>query len=339
MAKVLVTGGCGYIGSHTIVTLIDAGHEVISIDSLDNSYIKVLDGIEQITSVNVLNLQVDLRDSRATAEALAPHHDIDAIIHFAALKAVNESVQHPRMYFDNNLKSLLHILEFAEQAQVKRFVFSSSCTVYGIPEVLPVTESSPLQPANSPYGRTKQLGEDMLKDIAEYTDIDVLSLRYFNPAGAHESALIGEESKKPALNLVPVITETAIGKRVSCTVYGDDYDTRDGSCIRDYIHVMDLASAHVKALDYMLEGKNEDSFEVFNLGIGDGVTVLEAIRAFEKVSNQKLNYLVGPRREGDVPAIYATLDRAQKELGWTPKHNIEDIMRSAWRWEQKIAQS
>ena len=332
-----MTGGSGYIGSHTIVSLIEAGHEVISIDSFDNSYADVFEGIKKITSVNVLNIEVDLRDGVATAKALNDHHDVDAIIHFAALKAVNESVEHPRMYFDNNMKSLLHILQFAEEAAVQHFVFSSSCTVYGIPEVIPVTEESPLQPANSPYGRTKQLGEDMLRDMASHTDMNVLSLRYFNPAGAHPSGIIGEESKKPALNLVPVITETAIGKRESCTVYGDDYDTRDGSCIRDYIHVVDLAEAHVKALDFMLMDKGTEDFEVFNLGIGDGVTVLEAIKAFEKIADTQLNYKIGPRREGDVPAIYSTLKKANEVLGWSPKYSIVDIMETAWAWEQVLA--
>jgi len=334
MPKVLVTGGCGYIGSHTIISLIESGYEVISIDSLVNSYDKVLDGIEKITSVNVVNLQVDLREAQETKEALAPHHDVDAIIHFAALKAVGESCEKPQLYFDNNIKSLLHILEFAQEASVKNFVFSSSCTVYGIPHQLPVTEQTPLQPANSPYGRTKQIGEDILRDISQYTDLDVLSLRYFNPAGAHLSGHIGEESRTPALNLVPVITETGSGKREHCKVFGTDYDTRDGSCIRDYIHVMDLADAHVKALDYMVGGKMSDSFDVYNLGIGDGVTVFEAINAFEKISGAKLNYKVSPRRVGDVPAIYSNYKKAKSQLGWTPKYNIKDIMKSAWAWEQ-----
>jgi len=337
MAKILVTGGCGYIGSHTIVSLIESGHQVISIDSLYNSYEKVLDGIHQITSVNVENLQIDLRDAQATAEALQPHHDVDAIIHFAALKAVGESVAKPLLYFDNNLKSLLHILDFAQAAQVKHLVFSSSCTVYGIPDQLPVTEATPLQPASSPYGRTKQLCEEILRDISINTELDTLSLRYFNPAGAHTSGAIGEESRNPALNLVPVITQTAAGKRNQCAVYGNDYDTRDGSCIRDYIHVMDLADAHVKAINFMIEEKMTDSFDVYNLGIGDGVSVLEAIQAFEKVSGTKLNYKIGPRREGDVPAIYANLDKAREDLGWEPKYDVEDIMRTAWEWEKKIS--
>lgn len=339
MAKILVTGGCGYIGSHTIVSLIEDGHEVVSIDSLDNSYAKVLDGIYKITSVNVLNLKVDLTDPQATTQALSDHTDVDAIIHFAALKAVGESVAYPRRYFDNNIKSLLHVLEFAEKTNVEHLVFSSSCTVYGIPDVLPVTEDTPLQPANSPYGRTKQICEDILIDTSNMNGIKSLALRYFNPAGAHPSGHIGEESRKPALNLVPVITETAIGKRDKCTIYGSDYDTRDGSCIRDYIHVVDLADAHVAALNYMLEGKMSSAFDVYNLGIGDGVTVLEAIHAFEKVAATSLNYEVGGRREGDVPAIYSTLEKAQRDFGWQPKYNIEDIMRSAWAWEQKQSSS
>lgn len=334
MPKVLVTGGCGYIGSHTMVSLIESGYDVISIDSLDNSYAEVLDGIHSITSVNVINLQVDLRDAQATKEALTDHHDVDAIIHFAALKAVEESVDNPLLYFDNNIKSLIHILDFAKDADVKNFVFSSSCTVYGIPEQLPVTEETPLQPANSPYGRTKQIGEDILRDVSEHTAIDVLSLRYFNPAGAHPSGHIGERSRNPALNLVPVITETAAGKRDHCKVFGTDYNTRDGSCIRDYIHIVDLAEAHVKALDYMMQQKMPNSFDVFNLGIGDGVTVLEAIQSFEKISGLSLNYKIAPRRAGDVPAIYSNFNKAQSTLGWTPRYSIDDIMRSAWVWEQ-----
>jgi len=337
MSKVLVTGGCGYIGSHTIVALIEAGHNVISIDSFDNSYPDVLDSIHQITSRSITNLNIDLRDQSSTLSALSSHHDVDAIIHFAAYKSVNESITYPTLYFDNNIKSLLHIIEFAHQASVKNLVFSSSCTVYGTPDLIPVTEHSPIQPANSPYGRSKQICEEILRDVGQYSDINISSLRYFNPGGAHPSGLIGERSKKPALNLIPVITETAIGKRDTCTVFGSNYDTRDGSCIRDYIHIMDLAAAHVRALEFMKSNKDIQSFDVFNLGIGNGVTVLEAIQSFIKVTGQNLNYTLGPARDGDVPAIYSNLEKAKNVLGWHPQYTIDDIMSSAWKWELAMA--
>jgi UDP-glucose 4-epimerase len=238
------------------------------------------------------------------------------------------------LYFNNNLKSLLNLIDFAEDSEVETFIFSSSCTVYGEPDTLPVTENSPMKEAESPYGRTKQIGEFILKDSTLANDLTVISLRYFNPAGAHPSAIIGENPKLVALNLVPVITETAMGKREICHVYGDDYPTRDGSCIRDYIHVMDLADAHEKALSYCLNDQNESQYEVFNLGIGQGVSVLEAINAFEKVSGEKLNYTIGPRRSGDIVTIYADASKAKKVLGWSPQYSIEDIMSTAWKWEQ-----
>ena len=336
MPKILVTGGCGYIGSHTIVDLIDNGFEVISVDNLSNSTEDALDGIEAITGKRVHNYRVDLADQNATFKVFHAHADIVGIIHFAALKQVGESVEEPLKYYRNNLNGLLNILEAMTQYGVANLIFSSSCSVYGNAKDLPVTEHTPLGEAESPYARTKQLGELMVRDyIQAYPGHNAILLRYFNPAGAHPSALIGEAPANPASNLVPVITETAIGKREQMEVFGDDYPTRDGSCIRDFIHIMDLAHAHTLAIKYLLDKKMESNCEVFNLGIGEGVTVLEAIHAFERVSGKKLNYHIGPRRPGDVVAIYANNDKAALRLGWTPKSTIEEIMRSAWAWEQR----
>lgn len=335
MGKVLVTGGSGYIGSHTIVNLLESGHEVISIDNHKNSFPEALEGVFKITGEKVKNYAVDLCDLEETKKVFEHHRDIDLIIHFAALKAVGESVNNPLLYFQNNLSSLINTLQCAELNNINNFIFSSSCTVYGQATDLPVTEETDMKEAESPYGRTKQIGENILKDIANFKDLNVLSLRYFNPAGAHASGLIGEAPKVKALNLVPVITETAIGKRDKCVVYGDDYDTRDGSCVRDYIHVEDLANAHTKATEYLLAKKNQSSYEVFNLGIGEGVTVIEAVKAFEKVSGQSLNYELGPRRAGDIVAVYSNYDKAKTLLDWEPKYDIDDIMRSAWKWEQR----
>lgn len=333
MSKVLVTGGTGYIGSHTMVDLIQSGYEVISVDNHINSFEEPIESIEKITGHRPKHYNIDLCDKEATRRIFIDNDNIEAIIHFAALKAVGESTEKPLLYFENNMKSLLNVLSLAQDFGVKNFIFSSSCTVYGQATDLPVTEETEMKEAESPYGRTKQLGEYMLKDLAQYSDMKVISLRYFNPAGAHHSGLLGESPKQVALNLVPVITETASGKRESCTVYGNDYDTRDGSCVRDYIHVEDLASAHTLAVDYLLTGQNKSSYEVFNLGIGDGVTVLEAIKAFEKVSGEKLNYIIGPRRPGDVIAIYSNYEKAKSRLGWSPKYGIDDILKTAWTWE------
>ena len=334
MKKVLVTGGCGFIGSHTIVDLIDNGYEVISIDNLSNADESALAGIKEITGKTVQNYAIDLCDLAATRKVFDEHSDLVGVIHFAALKSVGESVFEPLRYFDNNLNSLLNILKCAKEFSVENIIFSSSCSVYGNTEVLPVTEDTPFQEAECPYARTKQMGEQMLRDfVVPNKNIKTIALRYFNPAGAHETAIIGESSRNKATNLVPVITETAIGKRESMTVFGHDYDTRDGSCVRDYIHVMDLANAHTKCLEFLLYGKNDANFEVFNVGIGDGVTVLEAINAFEKVSGKKLNYSVGDRRAGDVVAIYANPEKSENALNWKPKRGIEEIMKSAWDWE------
>ena len=336
MKKVLVTGGCGYIGSHTIIDLIENGFEVISVDNHINSNRKPLSGIRKITGKTVKNYKVDLSDKTRTRKIFVEHPDIVGIVHFAALKSVGDSVHAPLQYFRNNMLSTLNLLECSHEFGVKHFIFSSSCSVYGNSTELPVTEQTPLQEAESPYARTKQMGEQMIRDAAmEIKGTNFILLRYFNPCGAHESAIIGESPTTKAQNLVPVITETAIGKRDSMTVFGDDYDTRDGSCIRDYIHVMDLADAHTKSLQYLIKTKNTNQVEVFNLGIGDGVSVLEAIKAFESSTGEKLNYKIGPRRAGDVVAIYANFDAANQKLGWSPKRDINDIMKTAWAWEVK----
>jgi UDP-glucose 4-epimerase len=336
MKKILVTGGCGYIGSHTIVDLIDNGFEVISVDNLSNADPSVLEGIEAITGKRVRNYDVDLCDASETRRIFLENKDIKGVIHFAALKSVGESVEKPLLYYHNNINSLNNILMCAEEFGVNHIIFSSSCSVYGNAKALPVTEETPFQEAESPYARTKQIGENMLKDFTLINPlINAIALRYFNPAGAHESALIGESARNVANNLVPVITETAIGKRAETVIFGDDYPTRDGSCVRDYIHVMDLARAHTLALQYVMEGKNDRNFEVFNLGIGEGVTVLEAVHAFEKANNQPFKYRIGQRRPGDVVAIYANNDKATTKLGWEAKRSIEDIMRTAWVWEQR----
>ncbi len=335
MKKVLVTGGCGYIGSHTIVDLINNGFDAISIDNLSNSDESALEGIRQITGKAVRNYEVDLCDLTKTREVFEKNPDIAGIIHFAALKSVGESVFQPLRYFHNNLESLINILTCAKEFGVPNFIFSSSCSVYGNTAELPVTEDTPFQEAECPYARTKQMGEKIIEDFTKVTpEVKAVLLRYFNPAGAHESALIGESPRNVANNLVPVITETAIGKRESMTVFGNDYDTRDGSCIRDYIHVMDLANAHTKCLEFLMKNEGNKACEIFNVGIGEGVTVLEAVNAFEKVTRQKLNYKIGPRRAGDVVAIYANKSKSESVLGWNPTRGIEEIMKTAWAWEQ-----
>lgn len=335
MSKILVTGGCGYIGSHTVVDLIQNGYEIISVDNLINSKTKVLEGIKEITGVDVGNYNVDLCNKEALQAVFDEHTDISGVIHFAALKAVGESVEHPILYFRNNITGLINLVDCCLQSNVQHFIFSSSCTVYGNVDVLPCTENSPIKEAESPYGRTKQISEMIIEDSFKNTSVKTILLRYFNPAGAHDSIKIGEDPKKIALNLVPVITETALGKRAKTIVFGDQYDTRDGSCIRDYIHVMDLADAHTKALQFLENSPQAKQLDVFNLGIGEGVTVLEAIRAFEKVSGKSLNYEIGSARPGDVVAIYADYTKARQELKWRPSRSIEDIMDSSWKWAQR----
>jgi UDP-glucose 4-epimerase len=334
--KVLVTGGCGYIGAHTIVDLINNGFDVVSVDSNIRSSTQLLDGIEKITGKKVRNYKVDLCNLEDTNAVFHENRDIVGVIHFAALKAVGESVNEPLMYFQNNLTSLINVLKCVKEYNVPNLVFSSSCSVYGNTKDLPVVETTPLGEAQSPYARTKQIGEQIIEDYSRVNDTQSILLRYFNPVGAHPSALIGELPLGKPDNLVPVITQTAIGKIPKMTVFGTDYDTRDGSCVRDYIHVMDIANAHTKALQYLIEHRNESNCEVFNLGTGNGVTVLEAIKAFEKISGIKLNYTTGPRREGDVISIYANNNKAKEKLQWSPEIGIEDSMRTAWQWEVSL---
>lgn len=336
MAKILVTGGCGYIGSHTIVDLLENGYEVISVDNNSRSNPSVLKGIEQISGTKIKNYKVDLCNFDDTFAIFQENTDIKGIIHFAAYKAVGESVKKPLMYFENNLQSLISLLKCVQEFRTPNFVFSSSCTVYGNPDEVPVTETTPLKTAESPYGQTKQMSEQILHEFSGSSHIQSILLRYFNPAGAHPSALIGEMPMGIPQNLVPAITQTAIGRINKMLVHGTDYPTRDGSCIRDYIHIMDLAHAHTLALQFLERGESKTLCEVFNLGTGNGISVLEAIHAFEKVSGVKLNYEVGPRRPGDVVSIYANSDKAGKFLGWEPKYTIEDMMASAWKWEQRL---
>ncbi len=336
MKKILVTGGCGYIGSHTITDLIENGYDVISIDNNSRSHAAMLDGAEKITGRRIKNYKVDLCDYDDTCAVFQENTDIEGIIHFAAFKAVGESVEKPLLYYENNIISLINILKCAGEFDVKHFVFSSSCTVYGNPAHIPVTESTPLQSAASPYGSTKQMGEQMVNETVNSGNLNAILLRYFNPVGAHPSNQIGELPVGRPANLVPAVTQTAIGKIGQMTVYGNDYPTRDGSCLRDFIHVCDIAHAHTLALNYLFAGKNEISCEVFNLGSGHGHTVLEAIAAFEKVSGVRLNYTIGPRRPGDVVAIYANNDKAVQELGWHIKYSLDDMMQTAWQWELRL---
>ncbi|MFV0604870.1 MAG: UDP-glucose 4-epimerase GalE [Niabella sp.] len=336
MAKILVTGGCGYIGSHTIVDLIKNGYEVLSADNNSRSNADILNGVERITGKKIKNYKVDLCNFDDTYAIFQENPDIGGIIHFAAYKAVGESVDKPIMYYENNLNSLLNILKCVKEFDIPYFVFSSSCTVYGNPDSIPVTESTPTKPAESPYGATKQMGEQILTDFAKVNDTQIIALRYFNPVGAHPSIEIGELPIGRPQNLVPAITQTAIGKLPQMKVFGTDYDTRDGSCIRDFIHVSDIAHAHTLAIQFLQEEKNNSNYEIFNLGTGNGVTVLEAIQSFEKVSGVKLNYVIGPRRAGDVIAIYANNDHAVQSLGWEIKFGIDDMMLTAWQWEEKL---
>lgn len=336
MKKILVTGGCGYIGSHTIVDLLTHGYEVISIDDNSRSSSFSMNGIEQITGKKVKNYHVDLKNFDETQAVFQENTDIVGIIHFAAYKAVGESVAEPLMYFENNLFSLINVLKCVEEFSIPNFVFSSSCTVYGNPDHIPVTEESPIKKAESPYGATKQMGEEMLQDFTKSGKCDTILLRYFNPVGAHPSAIIGELPIGKPQNLVPAITQTAIGKLPKMKVFGNDYDTRDGSCIRDFIHVCDIAHAHTLAIQYLEEQKNKSACEVFNLGTGIGVTVLEAIKTFEEVSGIALNYEIAPRRTGDVIAIYANNDAAVNGLGWNIQYGIKEMMQTAWAWELKI---
>jgi UDP-glucose 4-epimerase len=333
--RILVTGGCGYIGSHTIVDLIEAGFEVVSVDNLINSTEDALEGIREITGVAVHNIRQDLSDAEASFRRIWEYGPFAGIIHFAALKRVEESVRMPLRYLDNNTSSTLTVLRLMEKFAIPHLIFSSSCTVYGSPETLPVTEQTPLRKAENPYGASKQVGETLCEQFFTHSPgYSAIALRYFNPAGAHVSGRIGEAAAQPATNLVPVITETAYGLRDSLTVYGTDYPTRDGSCVRDFIHVSDLARAHTLALDYLLRRDNDTPYEIYNLGIGEGVTVLEAIRAFERVTGRPVRHTLGPRRPGDVAAIYADNRLIRERLGWSPQYDIDTIMATAWAWEQ-----
>ncbi len=336
MSKILVTGGCGFIGSHTLVDLIENGYEVISADNNSRSNAAILDGVEMITGKKIKNYKIDLCNFDDTYAVFQENDDISGIIHFAAYKAVGESVENPLLYFQNNLESLVNVLKCVQEFKIPYFVFSSSCTVYGSPDQIPVTEQTPMKPAESAYGFTKQMGEQIINEFARTADTKCILLRYFNPAGSHPSAIIGEMPLGKPQNLVPAITQTAIGRIPKMHVHGTDYPTRDGSCVRDYIHICDLAHAHTLSIKFLEEGKSQSKVEVFNLGTGDGVTVLEAIEAFEKVSGVKLNYEKGPRRPGDVVAIYANCDMAKDRLGWVPKFSLEDMMLTAWKWEQRL---
>lgn len=332
--KVLVTGGTGYIGSHILVDLIEQGYDVVCVDNGVNSDSSILKTIEKMTGTLIPYFHTDLCDLAATEKIFLSHPDIAGVIHLAALKSVGESVEKPILYFRNNIISLINILDLSIRYNVKAFIFSSSCTVYGDVTHSPVDENTPLGEAASPYGRTKQIGEQIVTDSIKNTGVKSILLRYFNPAGAHPSGLIGESPLQSAQNLVPVITETAIGKRPEMTVYGTDYPTRDGSCIRDYIHVCDLAKAHILAIRYLFDQQQEAGTDVYNIGIGNGLSVMEIIAAFEKVNGIKLNYIIGSKRPGDVMAIYSDYSKAKKNLGWTPQYDVDDIMYSSWLWEK-----
>lgn len=337
--KILVAGGTGYIGSHTTVELQNAGYEVVIIDNLSNSNIEVLDGIEKITGIRPAFIELDLKDKEATREALKAHPGIKGVILFAASKAVGESVQQPLKYYRNNIVTLVNILELMPELGMEGIVFSSSCTVYGQPDAanLPVTENAPIQPALSPYGNTKQINEEIIRDTI-YSGVPFKSiiLRYFNPIGAHTSAEIGELPNGVPQNLIPYLTQTAMGIRKELSVFGDDYDTPDGSCIRDYINVVDLAKAHVIAMDRMLQNKSDEKVEIFNLGTGRGVTVLELINAFEKGTGVKVPHKIVGRREGDIEKVWANPERANKVLGWTAEESVEDTLITAWNWQKKL---
>jgi UDP-glucose 4-epimerase len=339
MSKILVTGGLGYIGSHTVVELVNAGYEPVIVDNLSNSNVKILDQLTKIIGYKPVFHQLDLCDEAAVAKLAAAEPDITGIIHFAAYKAVGESVAKPLKYYHNNFYSLINLLETYYSKKVN-FVFSSSCTIYGQPDILPVTENAPVKPAESPYGNTKQVAEEILRETtAAGSTCKVISLRYFNPVGAHDSALIGELPIGVPQNLVPFITQTAIGKREKITVFGDDYNTPDGSCVRDYIHVVDLGKAHVAALKLMESEGYDKIYDVFNLGTGNGNTVLEIIKAFEQSTGVKLNYAIGPRRPGDVEKVWGDVTKSTNVLKWTAALGVNEMMASAWNWEKYLAEN
>lgn len=335
--KILVTGGLGFIGSHTVVELQNKGFDVVIIDNLSNSSVEVLDGITKITGKKPVFEKLDLREKNKVQDFFKRNNDIKGVIHFAASKAVGESVEKPLLYYENNIGTLVYILQELTQKDEANFIFSSSCTVYGQADELPVTENAPVKKAESPYGNTKQIGEEIIEDTCKVNSgLKAVALRYFNPIGSHPSTEIGELPIGVPQNLVPFITQTAAGIREQLSVFGDDYPTGDGTCIRDYIHVVDLAKAHVIALQRLLENKNKNNYEVFNVGTGKGSTVLEAIKSFEKVSGKSLNYKIVDRRPGDITAAYADTTKANEDLGWKAKSTLDDAMLSAWKWQQRI---
>jgi UDP-glucose 4-epimerase len=334
---ILITGGSGYIGSHTIIELFNKGFEVVSVDNQSNSSVNAYENVKKITGKEVKSYSVDLCNIDAS-RVIFKNHQFAGVIHFAAYKAVGESVEEPLKYYHNNIASLVNIIALSKEFGVRNLIFSSSCSVYGNVEKLPVDENTPLPKAESPYAYTKQIGEVMIQDFCKVNkDFNAIALRYFNPVGAHPSGLNGESPINKPNNLVPIITGVAIGKMAQLTVYGGDYPTRDGTCVRDYIHVSDIANAHVLAIDYLINSKNNTNYDVFNLGTGNGVSVLEAINAFEKISGQKLNYKIGPRREGDVIAVYSDSTKVYQALKWKCAHNIDSMMETAWKWEKNMA--
>ena len=337
MAKILVTGGLGFIGSHTVVELQEVGYEVVIIDDLSNTSINVLDGIKAITGKRPIFEKLDLKDKNKVQSFFKKNNDIKGVIHFAASKAVGESVENPLLYYENNINTLVYILQEVSKLNHSNFIFSSSCTVYGQADELPITEYAPVKPAESPYGNTKQIGEEMIQDVCRIdSDFKAIALRYFNPIGAHQSTKIGELPIGIPQNLVPFITQTAIGLREQLLVFGDDYPTPDGTCIRDYIHVVDLAKAHVIALQRLLNRTYKSNYETFNVGTGKGSSVLEVVKSFEKVSGNALNYKITGRRTGDVISAYADTTKANNDLGWKAESTLDDAMLSAWKWQQNI---
>ena len=332
--KILVTGGLGFIGSHTVVELQNEGFEVVIIDDLSNSRIEVLEGITSITGVKPDFVQMDLK-SKSLVTSFFKEHDIEGVIHFAASKAVGESVQEPLKYYENNIATLVYLLQEMTKKDVNNFIFSSSCTVYGQADELPITEKAPTKPAESPYGNTKQIGEEIIKDTTRVNELNAIALRYFNPIGAHDSLKIGELPIGVPQNLIPFVTQTAAGIREELSIFGDDYPTSDGTAVRDYIHVVDLAKAHISALKRLLSKRNKEKMEVFNIGTGKGSSVLDVVNAFEKVTKVPLNYKIVERREGDVVSAYADTSLANKELDWKTKLTLEDALDTAWRWQQK----
>ncbi|WP_413512919.1 UDP-glucose 4-epimerase GalE [Myroides odoratus] len=333
--KILVTGGLGFIGSHTVVALQQKGYQVIVIDDLSNASIDVLEGIKNITVSKPSFSQLDLRDKQAVFQFFEKNKDIEGVIHFAASKAVGESMAKPLVYYENNFFSLINLLSALQAFNINKMLFSSSCTVYGQGETMPITEEEPIKTALSPYGNTKQVGEEIIADLAKVYPLQAVLLRYFNPIGAHESGHIGESPLGIPYNLIPYITQTAIGIREYLSIYGGDYDTPDGTCVRDYIHVVDLAEAHLRAMEYLLQQKNTQQVEAFNVGNGQGYSVLELVHSFERVSGIKINYKVVERRLGDIDKAWANITKIERVLGWKPTKTLDDMLASAWKWEQK----